>query len=70
MSMIEHKGYEVMQVANHHVWIGKDNKLVLHANCEEEKTDDELRAMVDAYIELTESGKFDEIYNENEECEV
>ena len=68
--MIEYKGYKVMQVSNFHVWIGKDNKLVCHANCEEEKTDDELRAMVDSYIELTESGKFDEIYNENEDSEV
>lgn len=64
--MIEHKGYEVMQVANYHVWIGKDNKLVLHANFEEEKTDDELREMVDNYIELIESGNFEKLYKECE----
>ena len=68
--MIEYKGYEAMQVSNFHVWIGKNDKLVCHVNCEEEKTDDELRAMVDNYIELTESGKFGEIYNENGDVEV
>lgn len=68
--MIEYKGYEVMQVPNRHVWIAKDGKVVLHAHCTKLKTDDELRAMVDNYIELTESGKFDEIYNENEDSEV
>lgn len=68
--MIQYKGYEVGQAPNHHVWITKDSRVVLHAHCTKPKTDDELRAMVDNYIELTDSGKFDEIYNENEDSEV
>lgn len=68
--MIEYKGYEVRQVPNRHVWITKDSRLVLHAHCTKLMTDDELREMVDNYIELTDSGKFDEIYSENEDSEV
>ena len=62
--MIKYKGYEVVQAPNHHVWITKDGRRVLHAQCNKPKTEDELREMVDFYIELTESGKFDEIYND------
>ena len=50
--MIEYKGYVVGQAPNHHVMISKDGRLVLHAQCNEPKTDDELREMVDFYIEL------------------
>lgn len=68
--MIKYKGFEVGQAPNHHVWITKDRKMVLHSQCKEPKTEDELRKMVDFYIELTESGKFDEIYNGAEDSEV
>ena len=57
--MLSYKGYEITQAPNHHVWIAKDGKRVLHAQSSKPKTDDELREMVDAFIELTESNAFD-----------
>ena len=66
---MEYKGYKVEQAPNYHVWVTKDGRMVLHAQCNKPKTDDELKEVVDNYIELTESGKFDEIYNETENSE-
>lgn len=68
---VEYKGYKAGQAPNNHVWITKDEdgiaRMVCHAQCNRPMTDDELRGIVDNYIELTQSGKFDEIYNDEEE---
>ena len=69
--MINYKGYKAGQAPNHHVWITKDEgnvvNMVCHAQCSRPLTDDELKGIVDNYIELTQSGKFDAIYNDKEE---
>ena len=69
--MIEYKGYRVGQAPNHHVWITKNENgvihMVCHAQCHKPLSDDELKVIVDNYIELTQSGKFDAIYNDKEE---
>lgn len=58
--MVEHKGYKVAQVPNNHVVITKDGKLVLHAQCNKTKTDDELKGVVDLYLEITEKSSSDD----------
>lgn len=71
MAAVEYKGYTAVQAKiNNHVVIAKDGKKVLHAQCNEKKTSGELKAMIEACIELTENGAFDSIYNEEEESEV
>ena len=50
--MIKYKGYEVCQASNRHIWITKDGRMVLHSQCNKPKTDDELREIVDNYIEI------------------
>lgn len=55
--MISYKGYEVGQASNHHIWISKDDRAVMHAQCDKKLTDDELKEMVDNYIELKEIRK-------------
>lgn len=56
--MIEYKGFQVGQAENYHLWIVKDGKTVLHAQCDKPLSDDELKAKVDAYIEFTYGGGF------------
>lgn len=56
MKKVEHKGYTAVQSPrNHHVMIGKDGKMVYHAQCECPLTEDELRELVDYYIQRTEN---------------
>lgn len=69
MAKIEFKGYTAVQASNNHVMIAKDGKMVLHSQCDEKKTSGELKAMIEAYITLTESGEIDRICNEEEESE-
>ena len=62
---IEHKGYTVSQSPyNHHIVIGKDGKRVMHIQATEEKSIEGLKECVDMYIELTQSGAFDRLYDE------
>lgn len=52
---ITYKGYTVVQSnRNHHVMIGKDGKMVYHAAVDHRATVQELRQMVDDYLELVE----------------
>lgn len=57
MGKAEYKGYTAIQASNNHVMIAKDGKMVLHSQCDEKKTSGELKAMIEAYITLTESGQ-------------
>ena len=50
---MKYKGFEIRQAPNHHIWITKDGKRVLHAQADRKKSDEELKKCVDAYIELT-----------------
>lgn len=68
--MIEYKGYKVGQASNHHVWITKDDRMVLHSQCNKPKTDDELRKMVDNYIEILSDELCEELFDEDEDSEV
>ena len=54
--MIKYKGYQAGQAENYHLWIVKDGKAVLHAQCDKPLSDDELKEKVDAYIELMRGG--------------
>ena len=70
MAIAEYKGYTATQARNNHVLIAKDGKIVLHSQCNEKKTSGELKAMIEAYITLTESDEIDRICREDEESEV
>lgn len=70
MAKAEYKGYTAVQASNNHVMIAKDGKVVLHSQCSEKKTGGELKAMIEAYITLTESDEIDRICSEDEESEV
>ena len=62
---IEYKGYTVSQSSyNHHIVIGKDGKRVMHIPATKEKSIEELKECVDMYIELTQNGTFDRLYDE------
>lgn len=55
MKRVEHKGYTVVQSPrNHHVMIGKNGKMVYHAHCDHQLTEDELKQRVDDYLALAE----------------
>lgn len=51
---VTYKGYTATQTNyNYHVNITKDNRCVCHATCNKRKTQDELRDMIDTYIEFS-----------------
>lgn len=53
MKKIQYQGYVVVQSSrNHHIMIGKDGKMVHHAQCDHPLTEDELRKEVDDYLLL------------------
>lgn len=55
MKKVEHKGYTAVQSPrNHHVMIGKDGKMVYHAQYEINLTEDGLRKVIDDYIARSE----------------
>lgn len=51
---IQHKGYEVTQASNNHLWITKDGKTVMHSQCNKPLSEDGLKEAVDDYIEFME----------------
>lgn len=54
---VNYKGYTAVQSRrNNHVMIGKNGKMVYHAQWECPLTEDELRKLVDDYIRRTEGG--------------
>lgn len=55
MKKVEHKGYTAVQSPrNHHIMIGKDGKMVYHAQYDHDLTEDELRARIDDFLALRE----------------
>lgn len=64
---IEHKGYFVQQSSyNNHIMIIKDDRMVLHVNCTEKRTEQQLRGLVDGYIKYLESGDVADLYRDAE----
>lgn len=59
--------YTVVQSTNNHVHIYKDGSLVMHSQCTVKKTEEELRKQVEFYEKFCKSGKFDKIYNDDED---
>ena len=50
---VEYKGFVVTQSTfNWHIMIFKDGKRVMHSNCDQPKTEEELKEAVDTFIEL------------------
>ena len=50
---VEYKGFVVSQSTfNWHVTIAKDEKIVMHSHCDKPKTEEELKEVVDTFIEL------------------
>lgn len=65
--LIEYKGYVVSQSSyNHHVMIAKGEHVVYHASCTKRMSKNELRKMVDWYIDFI-TNRFDAIYNDDSE---
>ena len=53
MRKLEHKGYTIVQSArNHHIMIGKDGKMVYHAQADHAYSDKEMKECVDDYIKM------------------
>ncbi len=48
-TIVEHKGFTIIQTTNNHLQMYKDNRIVMHASCTTKMTEDELRAEVDRY---------------------
>lgn len=50
---VEHKGYEVVQTDfNNHLSVYKDGRRVMHVPCDTQKTDEELKQVVEDYLVL------------------
>ena len=63
--VIEHKGYRIEQNDyNNHIMMCKDDRMVLHVNCTEKRTEQQLRGLVDGYIKFLESGDMVDIFQE------
>lgn len=52
MLKIKKDGYEISQANNNHVMICKDNKMLFHASCTKEMTDEELEKQLEFYFML------------------
>lgn len=52
MIKVKYKGYQVSQAKNNHVAIAKDNEMIFHANCRKKLSEDELKNLVDWYINI------------------
>lgn len=51
---MKYKGYEAIQESNHHIWIGKDGKMICHINCDKPLTDEELKEKIETFITFVE----------------
>ena len=50
---VVHNGYTAVQsTRNNHIMIGKDGKMVYHAQCDHALTEAELREVIDDYLVL------------------
>ena len=59
--------YTAIQSTNNHVTIIKDGRMVMHSQCNEKKTEEELLAMVDAYIRIAKSGAIEDLLADESE---
>lgn len=50
-TVVEHKGFTIIQVADDHLLVYKNNRLAMHASCTKRLTEDELRKEVDKFID-------------------
>lgn len=50
-TIVEYKGYVAVQTVNHHVHISKDGRTLMHASVDHRLTDEELRQMIDLYLQ-------------------
>jgi hypothetical protein len=51
LTVVHHKGFTIIQAADDHLLVYKDNRLKLHASCVKRLTEDELREEVDKFID-------------------
>ena len=50
-TVVEHKGFTIIQVADNHLLVYKNNRLAMHASCTKRLTEDEIRKEVDKFID-------------------
>lgn len=61
---IEYKGFVVTQSTyNWHIMVAKDGENVMHVRCDKPKKADELKEVVDTYLELEKYLKENEVGN-------
>lgn len=52
---MEYRGCEVTQsLGNNHIWVTKNGQPLLHINCSEKKSDEELKEIADMMLEMRE----------------
>lgn len=61
--------YTAVQSTNKHIAIYKGDHLVMHSQCNEEKTEEELLRMIDRYIEFRYSGQIEDLLNDESEVD-
>lgn len=54
MLKIDYKGYKISQGSSKHIAIFKDGKMMFHANCDIELSEQGLKQMLDWYLDLLE----------------
>ena len=53
--VIKYKGYRIGQTGNNHIWATKDGRMALHAQCDKQLSEDELKATFDNLLRVAKS---------------
>ena len=51
-SSMKYKGFNIVQASNHHISLYKDGRRVMHVPANTQKNDDELKEIVEFYLQL------------------
>ena len=59
--------WTAIQATNNHASIYKNGRMVMHSECNEKKTEEQLLAMVDRFIRFSQSGAIEDLFADESE---